>query len=77
MVSVVECVVTCLPVIFISFGSVLIFFSNWVGMVTGIRSINSSELDFNSRVTYLGSVPTGLKKQYRYLSQLLTGSKKQ
>ena len=34
----------------------------WVDVVTEIRSIITSELDFNFSVIYLGDVPTKLKE---------------
>lgn len=47
--------------------------SYWADVVTEIRSIISSELDFNFGVVYLGNVPTELTKQDRYLLQILLG----
>lgn len=39
------------------------FFFYWVEVVTKIRSIISSELDFDFSVIYLGKLGTGLNKQ--------------
>lgn len=45
--------------------------SYWTDIVKEIRFVISSELLFNFSVIYLGNVPTGLKKQDRYLLKIL------
>ena len=50
--------------------------SYWMDIVKEIRSIISSELDFNFTVIYLGNVSPELIKQDRYLLQILLAASK-
>ncbi len=51
--------------------------SFWEKVVSEIRSIFSSEIDFNFSVVYLGNLPPELHKQNKYLLQIsLAGCKK-
>lgn len=48
----------------------------WTDVMKAIRSILCSELIFNFSVIFLGNIPAGLKKQDRYLLQILLASSK-